>query len=392
MNREPDQQAGELALRTWAKVEGRLTHAGQPVPAAWIILRPLRLPFTASLDIPSDDSVKTDRAGRFIFPRVPPVKSSVTSLMSKESPISSDQSIPLDLRPGQRIEVDLGGAGALVTGRVVPSGDPALKLDLRRSRNHLVRREPGIEPPAGLRSLGFDPRRGWNRFWPNTDEGLAYLQTRNYHSASLDQDGRFQISGVPAGDYDFAIALFEWPPLESCLVSPVGTKVVRVRITEDAARKGTFDLGDVTVPVRPRLRTGEVVPDLAFTAFSGETVKLSELRGHYVLLDFWATWCGSCVAAMPAVRKLHETYGADKRLVILGLNLDDDPARARQFVQDHPLPWTQGSLGGRADDPDLARYAVSSVPAYFLIGPDGKLIQSGEIAEEVGETLRRLLP
>ena len=57
-----------------------------------------------------------------------------------------------------------------------------------------------------------------------------------------------------------------------------------------------------------------------------------------------------CVASLPALGKLHDTYGADKRLVILGLNLDDDPDKARRFVADRKLPWTQGSLGGRPDD------------------------------------------
>ena len=222
-----------------------------------------------------------------------------------------------------------------------------MKIDLHKSLNYLIRRAPGIEPPAELRSLGFDARRGWNTAWTGTLEGLAYLETLHYHFVTLDQDGRFQISGVPAGDYDFAIALYE-PPGEGCLVSPVGTKIVRVQVTEEAARKGTLDLGTIKVKVRPGPRPGEVVPDLAFTAFSGETVKLSDLRGRYVLLDFWATWCGPCVADLPAVRQLHETYGADKRLAILGLNLDDDPAKARQFVtgpSDCPGPRDRWAAG-----------------------------------------------
>ena len=135
-----------------------------------------------------------------------------------------------------------------------------------------------------------------------------------------------------------------------------------------------------------------MAPDLAFTAFSGETVKLGDLRGRYVLLDFWATWCGPCIADLPAVRRLHDTYGANKRLVILGLNLDDDPNKARQFVQEHQIALDAGIARGSDRNPVLARYAVSSAPAYFLIGPDGKLIQSGQSAEEIAEVLHRTLP
>jgi len=366
---------------------------GKPVPSAWVHFEPIRLRSFRSPHIQDGISVKTDRAGRFVFPRVPPVKSSVRAQLSvwRDSPIRSGRSVPMDLQPGQRIEVDLGGAGASVTGRVIPSGEASIKIDIRKSLNYLVRREPGIESPVGLQSLGFDARRGWNNAWTGTTEGLAYLQSLHYHFVTLDQDGRFRISGVPPGDYDFAIALYQ-PPEGGCLVSPVGTKVVRVRMTEEAARKGTLDLGDIRVPVRPRLHPGEVVPDLAFTAFSGETVKLSDLRGRYVLLDFWATWCGPCVDDLPAVRRLHDTYGASNRLVVLGLNLDDDPDKARQFVQERKLPWTQGSLGSSTDNPILTRFAVSSAPAYFLIGPDGKLIQSGQSAEEIAEVLHRKLP
>ena len=88
-------------------------------------------------------------------------------------------------------------------------------------------------------------------------------ETLHYHFVTLDADGRFRISGVPAGDYDFAIALYQ-PPEGGCLVSPVGTKVVRVRVTDEAARRRTLDLGDITVPVkgRPAPRRGGPRPRL----------------------------------------------------------------------------------------------------------------------------------
>src|SRR5262249_12727513 len=161
-----------LALKPWARVEGRLLQAGRPVPPTWIMFRPLRIPVGGSPHIQDHVSVQTDRAGRFVFARVPPVKSSVEALVrvSDRGPIRSRRSIPLDLQPGQRVEVDLGGQGTTVTGRVVLSGDAAATIDLHKSLTWLVRRAPGIEPPPEVRALGFDARRGWSNVWTSTPE------------------------------------------------------------------------------------------------------------------------------------------------------------------------------------------------------------------------------
>jgi hypothetical protein len=94
-------------------------------------------------------SVKTDRVGRFVFPRVPPVKAFVRVQLSvwQDSPLTSSQSVPLDLRPSERAVLELGGKGTVVKGRVLLSGDAASKIDLHKSLNWLLRRAPGIEPP-----------------------------------------------------------------------------------------------------------------------------------------------------------------------------------------------------------------------------------------------------
>jgi len=388
LNREPNQQPGELRLKAWAKVEGRLLKAGQPVPSVWIFFTPMRLEIPGiSPHIQDDFSVKTDRDGRFVFPRVPPLKSTVNADHSvwRESPLTSSRSVPLDLQPGQRVEIDLPGQGISVKGRVVLTGEGASKIDLHKSLNWLVRKASGIEPPPEIRSLGFDVRNGWNEVWTSTREGREYMKTLDNYFVTLDQNGRFDIDGVPAGDYDLAIRLYE-PPKDGCLVNAIGSRVVSFTVKADA-----LDLGTIEIKTTPGPRPGEMAPDFAFTSFTGENVKLSDLRGHYVLLDFWATWCSPCVSAIPAVRRLHDTYATDKRLVILGMNLDEDPDKARRFVENAKLPWTHGSLGSRPDNPVLSQYAVSSIPAYVLIGPDGKLIHSGVSIEDIGEVVRRVL-
>src|SRR5262249_24414652 len=159
------------------------------------------------------------------------------------------------------------GQGTSVKGRVVLSGPSPKAIDLHQSLNWLVLRAPGVEPPPELRSAGFRARDGWNDGLTSTAEGLAFLETLHHAFVTLDQDGRFQVGRVAPGDYDLAFRLYE-PPEEGCLVNPVGSRVVRFRVPQDR-RNATLDLGDIEVKVAPGPRPGEVVPDLAFTSFSG---------------------------------------------------------------------------------------------------------------------------
>jgi thiol-disulfide isomerase/thioredoxin len=140
-------------------------------------------------------------------------------------------------------------------------------------------------------------------------------------------------------------------------------------------------------------RVGDVAPDFTAANLAGGTITLGSLKGRYVLLDFWATWCAPCVASLPALRRIHDTFEAGNRLSVLGLNLDDQPTDAKAFLEARSLPWAQAFLGGSASDTDdvLSRYAISFIPTYILLGPDGKLIHRGDNLDAVAEILRREL-
>jgi cytochrome oxidase Cu insertion factor (SCO1/SenC/PrrC family) len=104
------------------------------------------------------------------------------------------------------------------------------------------------------------------------------------------------------------LGLYE-PAAGSCLVSPVGAKIVRFQVSNDAARGPGIDLGDISVKVAPGPRSGDLVPDFELTDAAGKITRLSALRGHYVLLHFWATWCDSCVASLQELAKVQEALG-----------------------------------------------------------------------------------
>ena len=99
--------------------------------------------------------------------------------------------MPLDLQPGQSVELDLGGAGAVVTGKVALKGNVPADLDCNYSLSYLIRREPGITPPPEIAKLGFDVKRGWRDAWSDSREGLAYLSTLPYWFVKLAPDGAF---------------------------------------------------------------------------------------------------------------------------------------------------------------------------------------------------------
>ncbi len=118
-----------------------------------------------------------------------------------------------------------------------------------------------------------------------------------------------------------------------------------------------------------------MAPEFAVTTLAGEKLKLADLRGKVVLIDFWATWCVPCVAQLPEIEQAYKELG-DKGLVIVGVSFDQQQQAAAKFVEKRKLAWHQVWADG-GEKSDLAKlYHVSGIPATFLIGPDGKVMET----------------
>ncbi len=122
------------------------------------------------------------------------------------------------------------------------------------------------------------------------------------------------------------------------------------------------------------LKAGDRAPETIIHTFDGERLMLSDYRGKYVLLDFWATWAGPSVVEKDWLKEIHQAYGQDERLVMISLSLDHDAKAAREHIKNHGYAWTQGWLGNWREDRVSLAWGVEAIPAVYLIGPEGKIV------------------
>ena len=133
-----------------------------------------------------------------------------------------------------------------------------------------------------------------------------------------------------------------------------------------------FDIGALDLKIQPKIKIGKPVPPFEGKNFAGKPVKLSDFRGRAVLLYFWAA---SAVRSsdLQILKDLHNTYGKDDKLVVLGMNLDFDAKTAEQFATDKGMVWPQVHLGQWSQTQVPAMFGVEGYPVGVLIDAQGKL-------------------
>ena len=158
--------------------------------------------------------------------------------------------------------------------------------------------------------------------------------------------------------------------------------------------RGSFLATDARTELAARKATqpGAVAPDFTLNDLEGKPVTLSSLRGQYVLVDFWASWCKPCRAGMPAMKELYKKYHA-KGFEIIGVSDDDNHDAWKQAVAQDQTPWIhvvdEFPVPNKPARVGLL-YGVHYIPSYFLLDKEGKVIgkmDHDELAAKLAELL-----
>lgn len=139
------------------------------------------------------------------------------------------------------------------------------------------------------------------------------------------------------------------------------------------------------------VKVGSDAPNFSLQQLDGTAVKLSDLRGKAVILNFWGTWCEPCKAEMPALQKQYEAY-KDKGLVVLGINIGETPIAVQPFLKEYGVHFPI-LMDRKSEITKL--YKIGQIPASYFIDKDGVVRDTflGQMSEKlISEKVAKILP
>lgn len=276
-------------------------------------------------------------------------------------------------------------AAFTVTGKIaVP--ESGRKLDLGKATGQMMETPQREDPPFpdNWAELDNEGKQTWYMQWMQSDEGKAFIQHQQEmmaklkrHQFAVNEDGSFSIKNVQPGVYAMQIAIRENQEVHA------QAAVSEITVAED------HDLGDITLNIA--LVVGDQAPSFEVKTVAGEPLKLSDYRGQYVLVDFWAVWCGPCRGETPNLKATYDAFGARDDFEIIGLSLDPKTEEPINYAKEHDLQWVQGYLGDWGQDKVTGLYGVRGIPSIWLIGPDGKILAKDLRQQTIKTTVEKHL-
>jgi thiol-disulfide isomerase/thioredoxin len=366
LNSEQITEQANVRLTTWASMGGEFRRGSKVMPRANLMAytmvhirtpAPVNGEEQGALYLRFSSQTVTDEQGHFKLTHLAAGEATLQDRVNAQFhggpfEVSTIQARSM-LAPGQTTSLQMGGTGRPVIG----------KLDLpeeffKESDNVISCSVISVEPQNSI--VGGAAKA----LFP------AKKDSRPVHrSFVIVSDATFRIEDLPSGDYAFSGfksgndgngPLFE----NRFTVGPI----------PNGQTDEPLDLGKIEVLKTVTLKPGVPAPELTATQLDGKPFDLSQCKGKYVLLDFWATWCGPCRGETPNLKAVSAEYGSDPRLQIVSLSFDQSDVPLKRYIEANKMTWTHALLTQAEQETVRETWGVYGIPAIVLISPDGKIV------------------